>query len=46
MNTRQFLKHRYLHAPAKSATAEGTELRPSNLIPIAALIQSIEDELA
>jgi len=27
INTRQFLKHRYLHALAKLATAEGIELR-------------------
>jgi len=27
MNTRQFFKHRYVHAPAKSATAEEIELR-------------------
>jgi len=26
-NTRQFLKHRYLHALAKLATTEGIELR-------------------
>jgi len=27
LNTRQFLKHRYLHALAKFATAEGFELQ-------------------
>jgi len=27
LNTRQFLKHRYLHALAKLAMAEGIELR-------------------